>query len=293
MTERQKMAVLHRDDEKLIVREFTETDDGPQWSPFARIFESQPPHARVEADSLDIDTTSLREVVKPNYTKVGREYYEDARRYVGDRGVVAPIVRLPCIDHLAVNTYRYFDEREAFLEEMRRLGESMIRQAEEILSWEPDVMMIANSGLMIFNPEAIFREICLEWLKKVTALAKSKGVLTHLHCCGPERKLVEISANESDLTSIEPVEGPPMGDCDMKDIKQCFGDRLAFKGNLHTTDVMLNGTVAMVEEASKRLIDDGAEGGGLVLSTGDQTPRDTPDENIIAMQRVAETYGRY
>ena len=40
-------------------------------------------------------------------------------------------------------------------------------------------------------------------------------------------------------------------------------------------------------------IDDAAAGGGFILSTGDQTPRDTPDENIHTMQRVAETYGRY
>ena len=39
--------------------------------------------------------------------------------------------------------------------------------------------------------------------------------------------------------------------------------------------------------------DDAAAGGGFVLSTADQTPRDTPDENIIAMQHVAETYGKY
>jgi len=293
MSERNKMAVLFRDDEKLIVREFVEDDDGPQWSPFARIFERVPPHARVEADSLDLDTTSLREIVKPNYTKVGRNYFEDARDYAGQRGVVAPIVRLPCIDHRATSTYRYYDEREVVIEEMQALGKAMMRQAEEILSWEPEVLMIANSGLMIFNPEPVFRQLSLEWLKKVTALAKSKGVITHLHCCGPERKLVEIAAQESDLSSIEPVEEPPMGDCDLVDLKTRFGDKIAMKGNLHTTDVMLFGTVAKVEEACRRAIDAAGPGGGFVLSTGDQAPRDAPDENIIAMQRVAETYGKY
>ena len=46
-------------------------------------------------------------------------------------------------------------------------------------------------------------------------------------------------------------------------------------------------------ESALEAIDDAGEGGGFVLSTADQTPRDTPDENIIAMQRVAETYGKY
>jgi uroporphyrinogen decarboxylase len=293
MNERQKVAVLLRTEEKLITREFAETDDGVEWSPYARIFEFAPPHARVEADSLKIDTTSLREVVKSNYDKVGRAYFEDARNYVGERGVVAPIVRLPCIDHRACSTYRYYDEPEAVVAEMRELGEGMMRQAEEILSWEPDVLMIANSGLMIFNPEPVFRKLSLEWLKKVTELARAQGVLTHLHCCGPERKLVEIAAQETQLTSIEPLETPPMGDCVLKDIKRQFGRKLAFKGNLHTTDVMLFGNVQRVEDACKQAIDDAGEDGGFVLSSADQTPRDTPDENIYAMQRVAETYGKY
>ncbi|MBN2580145.1 MAG: hypothetical protein JXB10_14240 [Pirellulales bacterium] len=293
MSERQKMSVLYRSDEKLIVREFVENDDGVEWSPFARIYEKAPPHARVEADSLKMDITSLREVVRPNYTKVGRDYFEDARRYVGERGVVAPVVRLPCIDHRPCSTYQYYDDPEATFREMHRLGEAMMRQAEEILSWEPKVMMIANSGLMIFNPEPVFRKLSLEWLKKVTTLADTHGVVTHMHCCGPERKLVEIAARETDLSSIEPLESPPMGDCDLKDLKRECGRKLALKGNLHTTDVMLRGSVAQVEDACKRAIDDAGEGGGFVLSTADQAPRDAPDENIIAMQRIAETYGKY
>jgi len=293
MTERHKMAVLHRSDEKLITREFVETDNGIEWSAFARIHEFAPPTARIEADSLDLDSTSLREVVKPNYTKVGRDYFEDARQYVGQRGVVAPVVRLPCIDHRAVSTYRYYDERDAVIQEMQCLGEALIQQTEEILSWEPDCIMIANSGLMIFNPEPVFRQLSLPWLKKVTKLVKTRGVITHFHCCGPERTLVKIAAEETDLSSIEPLETPPMGDCELRELKQSFGQKLALKGNLHTTDVMLRGSVQQVEDACKRAIDDAAEGGGFVLSTADQTPRDTPDENIIAMQRVAETYGRY
>ena len=105
--------------------------------------------------------------------------------------------------------------------------------------------------------------------------------------------LVEIAANESDLDCIEPLEMAPMGDCDLREIKQTFGNRLALKGNLHTTDTMLFGSVEKVEDDCKKAIDDAAEGGGFILATGDQTPRDTPFDNILAVKRIAETYGRY
>ena len=84
-----------------------------------------------------------------------------------------------------------------------------------------------------------------------------------------------------------------MGDCNLAELKKRYGDKIILKGNLHTTNIMLNGSKADVTEASKRAIDDAAAGGGFVLSTGDQCGRDTPDENIFAMVETARTYGKY
>ena len=56
---------------------------------------------------------------------------------------------------------------------------------------------------------------------------------------------------------------------------------------------MLKGTPEEVREAAKQAIDDAGEGGGFILSTGDQCGRDTPEGNIRAMIEVARNYGRY
>ncbi len=212
---------------------------------------------------------------------------------MGDRGVVGPMVFLPVLSCWEEDTYAYYDDPDARAEQSRRQGEAMLRRAEEMLSWKPDFLFVGNSGMMLFNPPPIFRQLGLEWLQKVTKLAKDYGVPTHLHCCGTEAALVEIAANETDLNCIEPLEVPPMGDCVLSEIKRKFGKKIALKGNLHTTETMLMGSPQQVEDACKRAIDDAGEGGGFILSTGDQTPRDTPEENIRIMQRVAETHGRY
>jgi uroporphyrinogen decarboxylase len=102
-----------------------------------------------------------------------------------------------------------------------------------------------------------------------------------------------MSAEESDLSNINPLEIPPMGDCDLARVKKEFGKKLSLMGNLHTTNVMLKGSAKDVELASKKAMDDAAEGGGFILSTGDQCGRDTPDANIFAMIETARTYGRY
>jgi uroporphyrinogen decarboxylase len=127
----------------------------------------------------------------------------------------------------------------------------------------------------------------------MTKLAKEAGIPSHIHSCGPERELVKICAEVTDLTVIDPLEIPPMGNCSLKELKSLYGDRLVLKGNLHTTGVMLYGSPEDVAEASKRAIEDAGEGGGFILSTGDQCGRDTPFENIEAMVRTAQTFGKY
>jgi uroporphyrinogen decarboxylase len=65
------------------------------------------------------------------------------------------------------------------------------------------------------------------------------------------------------------------------------------KGNLSTTGVMLRGTPDDVRAAVRNCIDAAAEGGGYILSTGDQLSRNTPEANMRAMVETAREYGRY
>lgn len=294
MEDDRKIAIVSRSDKQIITRGFSQENGEIVWASDAMIYYKNDPSAFIQAAPFGLpDSHDEYEVVEPKYNKFGKEYFDDAKEYVGEKGVVAPMVFLPCLGSWESEILRYYDERDKVKEEINASGEFMMKRAKEILSWNPDVLLIGNSGLMIFNPEPIFRDLCLKWHKKVTKLAKDCGVPTHIHCCGPENKLVEISALESDLVAIEPLEVAPMGDCDLAQIKKLYGDRLVLKGNLHTTENLLNGSVDDVVAASKKAIDDAGAGGGFILSSGDQVGRDTPFENIFAMVETAKTYGRY
>ena len=72
-------------------------------------------------------------------------------------------------------------------------------------------------------------------------MARQARIPTMLHSCGKERLLVQWCAEETDLDCINPLEVPPMGDCDLAEIKRLYGHRLALMGNLHTAQVMLLG----------------------------------------------------
>ena len=287
--------IIFQSSEKIITQVLTENESGRLWAPTVTVYTPEEASAHGVKPStvgLSPKPDQWKEISK-NYSKTGRAYFEDAREYVGEDGLVGPMVYLPCLGSREEDIYEYYDDPDKVREEKQQQGEAILETTREFLSWKPDMLFIGNSGLMLFNPEPVFRDLSLEWLKKITAMAKAAGVPTHIHCCGPEKDLVRIAAEETELCSIEPLEIPPMGDCNLKELKRLYGNRIALKGNLHTTDLMLRGTVQQVADACRRAIDDAAESGGFILSTGDQTPRDTPEANICIMQEVAETYGSY
>jgi uroporphyrinogen decarboxylase len=141
------------------------------------------------------------------------------------------------------------------------------------------------------NPELI-RKFALPTIKAVCKMAKEAGILTMLHSCGKSMEFLDMLYNETDLNCINPLEVPPMGDVDLKEVKKRYGNKLCLMGNLNTT-MMLRATVDEVEAAAKKAIDDAGTNGGFLLSTGDQLGRDTPEANIFKLVETAQSYGKY
>lgn len=163
-----------------------------------------------------------------------------------------------------------------------------------MIAAQADVIMLGGSSasLSVSSPR-LFRQFELPFIQQASIICKEAGIVSHLHVCGRSNELVEIVAEESDLASIEPLEEPPSGNVDLRQLKRRFGQRICLKGNINTTDFMLHATPAQIEEKCKELIDAAAADGGFILSTGDQCGRDTPDANLFKMVEVAKTYGQY
>ncbi|MBM4149891.1 MAG: hypothetical protein FJ224_12745 [Lentisphaerae bacterium] len=219
------------------------------------------------------------------------------KELLGDHGIVGVFLTYSSVVGSEEGVYHFADHPEE-LEKVkadrlasveRRFADLMAMRPED----RPDFLCVGGSGTLIFQSPAFFREHALPAVKRAIELATAAGIPTHVHSCGPEKELVQIMAEETSLTVIDPLEIPPMGDCNLAELKQAYGNRIVLKGNLHTTNTMLFGTVADVVAASRKAIDDAAEGGRFILSTGDQCGRDTPDGNLAAMIETARTYGRY
>jgi uroporphyrinogen decarboxylase len=227
--------------------------------------------------------------------------FRQQRAMLGERGAFGVSVGYPGFQTwlglfsgglMDLSTWYYFQhDRIGALRELHE--RQVVKQMEMILDERPDFVLLGGSGTITLQSPSIARELSLPSIKKLTHMAKEADVPTMLHSCGKERSLVKWCAEETDLNCINPLEIPPMGDCDLAEIKRLYGQKIALMGNLHTTEVMLLGTPDDVERAACAAIDAAGAGGGFILSTGDQCGRDTPDENIFRLVQVAKTYGRY
>jgi len=217
------------------------------------------------------------------------------KQLMGDQGLVGVFLACSAILSNEQDIYDYYDHPE--LHDYWR--DTLIERVEKrfsnimLMSEKPDFLCVGGSGTLVFQTVDIFRRLAFPAVNRAIELASSAGIPTHIHSCGPEKALIKIMAEETNLTVIDPLEIPPMGDCNLAEIKKLYGKKLTLKGNLHTTETMLYGTPDDVIAASKKAIDDAAEDGRFILSTGDQCGRDTPDENLFAMVETTRIYGKY
>ena len=223
------------------------------------------------------------------------------KKMTGDHGVFTLSVTYPGMHYwneffegnLQNAIYAYYDHPEIFDEWADMAGRDLCRQAELYLDQEPDLLLVGGSGTLTLSSPELVKKYAIPTIKKICRMAKEAGVLTMLHSCGKTMAFLDMLVNETELNCVNPLEGPPMGDVDLAEVKKLYGSRIALMGNLNTTGVMLHGSPEDVERAAKKAIDDAGEGGGFLLSTGDQCGRDTPPENIFKLVETARTYGRY
>jgi len=290
--------IVFQNEERIVTQRCKKALNSLMWADSVTIYyHNNPPTYGLKPEAVGIPAipTNYKPVEGKKEWPQGEKLLEYVKSQMGDHGLVGVFCGSSNLLGSEQAIYDYYDDPNKFFEKRDKLLEHYTKKFHKLMSikTKPDFICTGGSGSLIHQTPAIFRELGLPIVKKITALCKEYGIPSHIHSCGPEKELIKMVYEETDLTIIDPLEIPPMGDCVLKEIKKLYGDKLVLKGNLHTTDVMLFGTTEQVREAAKKAIDDAAEGGRFILSTGDQCGRDTPDENIFTMIETARTYGKY
>ncbi len=298
----QETVIVEHSAERLVTRGYSQKKGQAKvWSPQVTVYPRSDPPTTLSAAKVGMAQPPSRwdpiEGVNPHVW--GLALLQEALDRFDGHGVLGVAVGPPKLGNpdagQGYSVYDYHDRPDEVKEWSERTGEEAVAYLQRILAApvKPDFILTGGSGLLVFNTPDMIRELALPTIKRITQLCKEAGIVSQVHCCGPERELIEMCALETDLSSINPLEVAPMGNCDLAEVKASFGQRLSLMGNLHTSAVMLLGSVKDVRRESLKAIRAAGENGGFILSTGDQCGRDTPDENIREMVNVVNEFGVY
>lgn len=290
--------IVFKNNERIVTQNLKEMGEEKYWSKKVNVYyiSDSPTYGVIpSAIGLPAIPCDYEEIVGKQSYPQGEELLKLVKKEMGDQGLVGVFCGASLFLHDESEIFDYYDNPENYEKKRNELIDFYTKRFNALMSFDckPDFICTGGSGTLIFQTPQIFDELALPIIKHVTKLCKDYGIPSHIHSCGPETHIVKRCAETTDLTVIDPLEISPMGDCDLKYLKKMYGDKIVLKGNLHTTDVMLFGSKEDVIKASKKAIDDGANGGKFILSTGDQCGRDTPFENLFAMIETARTYGKY
>jgi hypothetical protein len=177
---------------------------------------------------------------------------------------------------------------ERYLDYARRMTRAVFAET----SAEAVFIGCCWSCLSLLSP-ALWRRWDKPVIAAVAEEAHAAGGLLHVHlhgrCMGILEDLAECGAD-----CICPFERPPGGDVtDLSHVRAVLADRVTVNGNVHTVETLIRGRPEDVRREVEGILRAwGPDRRRLILGTGDQVGRETPDDNIRAMVQAGRSGGR-
>ncbi len=187
-----------------------------------------------------------------------------------------------------------FMEHEAQLEKLQeRYIDFMVRKTRAICENTPFESIFIGccwSCLSLLSP-TFWRKWDKPVLKAVADELHRHGRLLHHHFHG---KCLEVVADfaEIGIDCVCVFERPPGGDVvgleGLKEVARRLDGRTTMNGNVNTVDTLIRGTPADARREVLEVLEAFAGNPRVIVGTGDQVGRETPEENLWAMIRTAK-----
>ena len=261
-----------------------------------KMFDEQEPSwlAKHMADGPADLSTCLDLLLAPetsfDFTEMNRGY-----RAVGEDYLLEFWLGTPFFDFIAEilgfeNAIMYFtDTDEAELLAIRgrylefQLG--LIREACAKTGFESFIIGCSYSCNSLIGPN-MWRQWDKPYIKAMAEELHRHGKLLHIHFHGRSLETVADFA-EIGIDCVCPFERGPGGDIDdledLIEVRRQLGDRVTMNGNVHTVETLIRGKEADVRREVRQIKEAFTGSARLIIGTGDQVGRETPDENIWAM----------
>jgi MtaA/CmuA family methyltransferase len=129
-----------------------------------------------------------------------------------------------------------------------------------------------------------YGEFAFEPAKRVIDAYRSAGGLTFYHASEDGAALPIMAELGADVLSSG-------AEIDIADAMESTRGKVCYIGNIDPIGVLANGTVEEVEHETERIMRIGQRNVGYVFCSGEMIPRDTPEENMLAMIGTARRLG--
>jgi hypothetical protein len=128
------------------------------------------------------------------------------------------------------------------------------------------------------------------YIQAITDELHRHDKLVHIHFHGQSRQTLADFA-EIGIDCVCPFERPPGGDIHglegLKEVRERLAGRVTMNGNVHTVETLIRGQAEDVRREVKQIKEVFAGSPRLIIGTGDQVGKETPEENIWAMVEEA------
>lgn len=116
-----------------------------------------------------------------------------------------------------------------------------------------------------YLPPRLFDEYVVRYVTPMIRDIQAHGGYARIHCHGRVKNILDLIAGMG-ADALDPIEPPPHGDIELRDVRQRHGRQLALFGNLEIADVEMMPTPRFAEVVKRALAEGTAgEGRGFVL----------------------------
>jgi uroporphyrinogen decarboxylase len=207
-----------------------------------------------------------------------RDGFSDMRDLLGYEGALMAMLLEPeRFDELLERSVEYNLKLAAVAKE--RYGTQIIATTDDV----------ANATGLLMRPDTYFERVG-PGFKAAIGGYKEQGYLVIKHCDGNVDTVLDFWM-DCGIDCLDPID--PAGGYTIGAMKERIGDRVCLKGNVDCTGALCSGTAEEVAEEVRQCIDQGADGGGLILSSSNTIHRGVKPENFRAMIEAAREYGKY
>jgi len=227
---------------------------------------------------------------------------EAAERELGDRGIVMvdsedPLCAAASLLSMEDYTLLAFSEQALFHRLLEKMARRILPRTIEVGRRFPGRLWRIYGPEYAsepFLPPAMFRDYVVRYVEPMVRAIHAQGGYARIHSHGRLKNILDMIAGMG-ADGLDPIEPPPQGDMQLRDVRQRHGRQLVLFGNLEIADIETLPTPQFSEKV-KQALEEGTAGAGrgfVLMPSAAPFGRDVSAlamRNYETIVRIAETW---